>query len=33
MSELTNVTLSINGRTYPLRLGPRRTLLDAIRNG
>ena len=32
MSELTNVTLSINGRTYPLRLEPRRTLLDAIRD-
>jgi carbon-monoxide dehydrogenase small subunit len=25
------VTLSINGRSYPLRLEPRRTLLDAIR--
>jgi carbon-monoxide dehydrogenase small subunit len=32
MNELTNVTLSINGRTYPLRLEPRRTLLDAIRD-
>jgi carbon-monoxide dehydrogenase small subunit len=32
MRELTNVTLSINGRTYPLQLEPRRTLLDAIRD-
>ena len=31
MSELANVTLVINGRTYPLQLEPRRTLLDAIR--
>jgi aerobic carbon-monoxide dehydrogenase small subunit len=31
MSELANVTLIINGQTYPLRLEPRRTLLDAIR--
>jgi carbon-monoxide dehydrogenase small subunit len=31
MSELANVTLIINGQTYTLRLEPRRTLLDAIR--
>ena len=31
MSELLNVTLVINGQTYPLQLEPRRTLLDAIR--
>ena len=31
MSELANVALVINGRTYPLQLEPRRTLLDAIR--
>jgi aerobic carbon-monoxide dehydrogenase small subunit len=31
MSELANVTLVINGRTYTLQLEPRRTLLDAIR--
>ncbi len=32
MIELKDVTLSINGRSYPLRLEPRRTLLDAIRD-
>ena len=32
MSEPVEVTLSINGRDYPLRLEPRRTLLDAIRD-
>jgi aerobic carbon-monoxide dehydrogenase small subunit len=31
MSELANVILTINGQTYTLRLEPRRTLLDAIR--
>jgi carbon-monoxide dehydrogenase small subunit len=31
MSEPVDVTLSVNGRDYPLRLEPRRTLLDAIR--
>ena len=31
MSGPVEVTLSINGRNYPLRLEPRRTLLDAIR--
>jgi carbon-monoxide dehydrogenase small subunit len=31
VSEPVEVTLSINGRDYPLRLEPRRTLLDAIR--
>ena len=32
MSEPVDVTLSVNSRDYPLRLEPRRTLLDAIRN-
>jgi aerobic carbon-monoxide dehydrogenase small subunit len=32
MSDLLDITLLINGRNYPLRLEPRRTLLDAIRN-
>ena len=32
MSEPVEVTLSINGRDYLLRLEPRRTLLDAIRD-
>jgi len=32
MSEPVDVTLSVNGRDYPLRLEPRRTLLDAIRD-
>jgi carbon-monoxide dehydrogenase small subunit len=31
MSELVEVTLSINGRDYQLGLEPRRTLLDVIR--
>ena len=31
MSDPVEVTLSINGRDYRLRLEPRRTLLDAIR--
>ena len=31
MSELLNVTLTVNDRTYGLQLEPRRTLLDAIR--
>jgi len=31
MSGPVDVTLSINGRDYPLRLEPRRILLDAIR--
>src|SRR5207247_5212135 len=31
MSELANVTLTINGQTHTLQLEPRRTLLDAIR--
>ena len=32
MSEPVGVTLNINGRDYKLRLEPRRTLLDAIRD-
>jgi len=31
MSAPVEITLSVNGRDYPLRLEPRRTLLDAIR--
>ena len=31
MSDTIHVTLNVNGRDYPLRLEPRRTLLDAIR--
>ena len=33
MSGLIEVTLSVNGRDYSLSLEPRRTLLDAIRDG
>ena len=32
MSELVDVRLSVNGRLYALRLEPRRTLVDAIRD-
>ncbi len=32
MSGQVDVTLSVNGRRYALRLEPRRTLLDAIRD-
>ncbi|HEY8872232.1 MAG TPA: (2Fe-2S)-binding protein [Stellaceae bacterium] len=32
MTEPVDVTLTINGRRYPLRVEPRRTLLDAIRD-
>ncbi len=32
MTELVDVTLTVNGRSYALRLEPRRTLLDAIRD-
>ncbi len=32
MTELVDVALSVNGRGYALRLEPRRTLLDAIRD-
>jgi carbon-monoxide dehydrogenase small subunit len=32
MSEVLEITLTVNGRAYPLRLEPRRTLLDAIRD-
>jgi carbon-monoxide dehydrogenase small subunit len=31
MTELVEVTVTVNGRAYPLRLEPRRTLLDALR--
>ena len=32
MSEVLDITLTVNGRAYVLRLEPRRTLLDAIRD-
>jgi carbon-monoxide dehydrogenase small subunit len=32
MSEVLDIELLVNGRNYPLRLEPRRTLLDAIRD-
>ena len=32
MTGLVDVTLTINGRSHALRLAPRRTLLDAIRD-
>jgi aerobic carbon-monoxide dehydrogenase small subunit len=32
MSELLDIKLLINGQNYPLRLEPRRTLLDALRD-
>jgi carbon-monoxide dehydrogenase small subunit len=32
MTEKVDVTLNINGRDYPIRVEPRRTLVDAIRD-
>ena len=32
MSEVVDITLAVNGRAYAMRLEPRRTLLDAIRD-
>jgi aerobic carbon-monoxide dehydrogenase small subunit len=32
ISEMLDIKLLVNGRNYPLRLEPRRTLLDAIRD-
>jgi carbon-monoxide dehydrogenase small subunit len=32
MTELAEITLDINGRSHPLRVEPRLTLLDAIRD-
>ena len=32
MSELVDVTFTVNGQTYALRVEPRRTLLDTIRD-
>jgi carbon-monoxide dehydrogenase small subunit len=32
MSEKVEITLTINGRDYPIRIEPRRTLADAIRD-
>ena len=32
MNEVLDITLIINGQNYPLRVEPRRTLLDAIRD-
>ena len=31
MSDKTAITLTINGRDYPINVEPRRTLADAIR--
>jgi len=31
MTERSEITLTINGRAYPIRVEPRRTLADAIR--
>ena len=33
MSEIMELTLTVNGRDYPVRLAPRVTLLDALRDG
>ena len=33
MTALVDVTLNVNGRSYALHMEPRRTLLDAIRDG
>jgi len=32
MSAKSNITLTINGRDYPIRVEPRKTLVDAIRD-
>src|ERR1700690_1647174 len=32
MSEKTDIPLTINGRDYPIRVEPRKTLVDAIRD-
>src|SRR5580700_9664067 len=32
MTEKTDITLTINGRDYPIRVEPRKTLVDAIRD-
>src|SRR3984957_19176848 len=32
MNEKFDITLTINGRDYPIRVEPRRTLVDAIRD-
>jgi aerobic carbon-monoxide dehydrogenase small subunit len=32
MTEKVEITLNINGRDYPIRVEPRRTLVDAIRD-
>src|ERR1700674_1815931 len=32
MNEKTDITLNINGRDYPIRVEPRKTLVDAIRD-
>jgi aerobic carbon-monoxide dehydrogenase small subunit len=32
MNEKVEITLTINGRNYPIRVEPRRTLVDAIRD-
>jgi carbon-monoxide dehydrogenase small subunit len=32
MNEKVDITLNVNGRDYPIRVEPRRTLVDAIRD-
>ena len=32
MNDKTDITLTINGRDYPIRVEPRKTLVDAIRD-
>jgi aerobic carbon-monoxide dehydrogenase small subunit len=32
MSDKVDITLLVNGRSYPIRVEPRRTLVDAIRD-
>ena len=32
MTEKFDITLTINGRDYPIRVEPRKTLVDAIRD-
>ncbi len=32
MNEKVEITLTINGRNYPIRVEPRRTLVDALRD-
>ena len=32
MNDKTDITLTINSRDYPIRVEPRKTLVDAIRD-